>query len=161
MQTATIYTKKQEYYMRRILLTIIGLGIFLHAEFTTAGQPSGVVKDTKTSLQWQNDYSDNGGNIKEAKWTDAIDYCEALSLGGHDDWRLPNFNELYSIADRSKRNPAIDTTVFENAVSDHYWSSSTVVGGENGAWDVGFYFGVGNLSYKSHSLYVRCVRAGQ
>jgi EAL domain-containing protein (putative c-di-GMP-specific phosphodiesterase class I) len=96
-----------------------------------------------------------------AKWTDAIDYCEALSLGGHDDWRLPNFNELYSIADRSKRNPAIDTTVFENVVSDYYWSSSTVVGSENAAWSVHFDAGDDRLSDKSIRYYVRCVRAGQ
>ena len=144
--------------MRQILLIMIGLSVTLMADFSRDGD--GVVTDNTTGLQWQDDYSDNGDNIKEAKWTDAIDYCEALSLGGHDDWRLPNFNELYFIADRSKRDPAIDA-IFQNVVSDFYWSSSTVVGDEGSAWYVYFDGGRDGWDDKSNSFYIRCVRVGQ
>jgi len=59
-------------------------------------------------------------------WQESIDYCEDMSFAGHDDWRLPNFNELYSIGDRSKSNPAIKDA-FVNVSSSNYWSSTTRV----------------------------------
>jgi hypothetical protein len=159
MQTATTYTKKQEYYMRRILLTMIGLSVALLADFSR--DSDGVVTDSVTGLQWQDNYSDNGDNIKSAKWTDAIAYCEALSLGGDDDWRLPNFNELYYLADRSKRNPAIDPPFQHTTTSSGYWSATTIVGDEDYAWGVFFYYGDDGWVDKDDSLYVRCVRARQ
>ena len=139
--------------MRQILLITIGLSAFLYGDFTRDNATQ-VVTDSSTGLQWQDDV-----NITKT-WTQAIDYCEALTLGANSDWRLPNFNELYFIADRSKRNPAIDSA-FQNVVSDRYWSSSTVVGFEGHAWSVLFLNGNDNWYYKSHSYYVRCVRDGQ
>ena len=113
-----------------------------------------IVADNNTGLQWQDNVNTN------KNWTDAIAYCEALSLGGHTDWRLPNFNELYYIADRSKSNPAMNST-FQNVVSSLYWSSTTVVGYENNAWNVNFNNGNDNWNNKSNSNYVRCVRDGE
>ena len=143
--------------MKKILLGVSILLTLAQADFTRS---NGIVTDTRTGLQWQDDYSDNSGNVKSAKWMDAIAYCESLSLGGYDDWRLPNFNELYYIADRSKRNPAIDPT-FQNTRSDYYWSSTSFVGGEGYAWLVHFRHGYDNGYGKSYSFYVRCVRAGE
>ena len=147
--------------MKRTLLITIALSPWMWADAARyTRNDAGIVTDNKTGLQWQDDYSDNGDSIKSAKWTDAIAYCEELSLGGHDDWRLPNFNELYYLADRSRRNPAIDPT-FQNTRSDHYWSSTSVIGDEDGAWDVGFDGGGDGWDGKSGSYYVRCVRAGE
>ena len=143
--------------MKKILLIAIGLSALLLADFTRS---NGIVTDTKTGLQWQDDYSDNDGNIKLAKWTDAIAYCESLSLGGHDDWQLPNFNELYFLADRSRKNPAIDP-MFQYTRSYVYWSSTSLVGNEGGALLVHFGYGYDGWNYKSYSYYVRCVRAGE
>ena len=81
---------------------------------------NGIVTDIETELQWQDDYRDNGNRVKKAKWIDAINYCENLKLGGYNDWRLPNFNELFYLANRSKANPAIDS-VFKNTRSESYW----------------------------------------
>ena len=139
--------------MRQILLITIGLSAFLYGNFTRDNATQ-VVTDSTTGLQWQDNV-----NITKT-WTQAIDYCEALTLGGYSDWRLPNFNELYFIADRSKRNPAIDSA-FQNVVSDGYWSSSTVVGDEDSAWGVDFDNGDDDWDRKSNSYYVRCVRDGQ
>jgi len=144
--------------MRRIPLSMIALSAMAMADFSRSSE--GIVTDNTTKLQWQDDYSDNGGSVKGAKWEDAIDYCEALTLGGYDDWRLPNFNELYSITDHSKNYPAIDTT-FQAIVSRTYWSSTTVVGRESEAWGVYFDYGHGYWVRKSDSFYVRCVRDGQ
>ena len=140
--------------MQKILFIMIGLSISIWAGFTR-DDSTNIVTDRSTGLQWQDDI-----NVIKP-WMQAIDYCEVLTLGSHSDWRLPNFNELYFIADRTKRNPAIDTT-FQNVASADYWSSSTVVSDENSAWSVGFVNGDGQAYQdKTGSHYVRCVRAGQ
>lgn len=36
----------------------------------------------------------NGADIP---WPEAVDYCEALELAGHDDWRLPMLAELETL----------------------------------------------------------------
>ena len=101
---------------------------------------NGVVTDNATHLQWQDDYSDNGGNIKDANWSDAQTYCNALTLDGKTDWRLPSIEELMSITDKGRVNPAIDP-VFQNVTSDFYWSSTTDASGSSDAWVVYFYGG--------------------
>jgi len=142
--------------MRQILLIMLGLSVSVWADFTRDNS-SQIVTDNSTSLQWQDDT--NVSSVSTT-WTEALEHCESLSLGGYSDWRLPNFNELYYIADRSKRNPAIDDT-FQRVASNFYWSSTTVVGYENSTWIVSFYYGYDYWNYKSLSSYVRCVRDGQ
>jgi len=142
--------------MKQILLIMIGLSAYMHAEFTIENQPSGVVKDTSTQLVWQDDYSDNGGNIKSIAWTDAIDYCEGLSLAGGG-WRLPNKKELLSLVDYSKHNPSING-IFSHATSSRYWSSTTGAGYTDDAWIVYFKGGYTNYGLKTSTFNVRCVR---
>jgi len=139
--------------MKQILLIMIGLSLWVYADFTRDNTAQ-IVTDNATGLQWQDDV-----NVTKS-WTEAIDYCETLTLGNHTDWRLPNLNELFFIADRSKTNPAIDST-FKNVVPNWHWSSTTVVGKENFAWRVGFNYGDDDWDGKSNSHYVKCVRVGQ
>jgi formylglycine-generating enzyme required for sulfatase activity len=142
---------------------MIGLSAFGMAEETPRyTKTDGIVSDSKTALAWQDDYSDNGDNVKQATWSDALAYCDGLTLGGNDDWRLPNFNELYSIGDRSKTPPAIKDA-FENVSSSGYWSSTTTVGLGNTdyAWCVHFNNGNDYYDPKANNYYVRCIRDGQ
>jgi hypothetical protein len=78
-------------------------------------------------------------------------------------WRLPNVKELSSIADKSRSNPAIDTTAFPATPASWFWSASPDVGYSYNAWYV--YFGNGYVGYddgyRLNSYYVRLVRAGQ
>ena len=143
--------------MRAILLIMIGLSSLVYADFSRS--TAGVVTDSTTHLQWQDDYSDNGGNIKSATWTNAIDYCEELLLDDGD-WRLPNLNELTSLVDDTTSGPSI-SSVFLNTTSYYYWSSTTVAGYTSLAWIVYFYYGVQYNYSKAYSSSVRCVRAGQ
>ena len=147
--------------MRRIVLTILMMTLLLAAEGRFSRSDDGIVTDRQTGLQWQDDYSDNGGAVKSAKWIDAITYCENLSLGGYSDWRLPNIRELLSITDRSREDPAIDP-VFQSVASSYYWSSTTVADGTDFAWYVNFYRGYSFRYYDKNAIYyVRCVRGGQ
>ena len=143
--------------MRRILLTMITLSVVMMAGLSRSS--AGVVTDSTTGLQWQDDYSDNSGNIKSATWQQAIDYCEALTLDGGR-WRLPNIRELNSIVDLSHSDPAIDP-MFQHTAIYPYWSASTREHYHNYAEYVQFRSGSWYYSDKDHSHYVRCVRSGE
>ena len=147
--------------MKRILLIMIGLSSLSMAQTPRFTKVNGVVTDSTTTLEWQDEYSDNGGNIKSATWTDAIDYCEALSLNSKDDWRLPNKKELLSIVDYGTYNPAISFVFEKTVTNDDYWSSTTYASYTSHAWYVNFRNGDAYGYNKSNSYSVRCVRAGQ
>ena len=113
-----------------------------------------VVIDGKSSLIWQ-----DNGEVKTVKkdWQGARGHCQNLSFAGYSDWRLPDINELLSITDDTRYNPAIRSG-FENVVSDFYWSSSSGVNDSNYAWFVDFKSGHDHYNSKDYSNYVRCVR---
>ncbi len=120
-----------------------------------------IVTDSVTGLQWQDD-SEAASMV--GNWKAMIDYCEnTLMLGGHDDWRLPNQNELLSIVDYTTSDPAMDTSEsgFQNTDSLNYWSSSTSTNNTTSARHVYFSGGYSNDNDKTNDGYVRCVRDGQ
>ena len=142
--------------MKNILIVTFLLLSAVKADFVR-DDVSEVVNDTTTCLVWQDNLE---SKTITKTWTEAIDHCDGLSFAGFDDWRLPNRNELYSIGDRSRYNPAIKTA-FSNVVSDYYWSSTTDASNSSVAWGVYFRNGYGGWGGKSGDAYVRCVRAGQ
>lgn len=130
----------------------------------------------KTGLIWQDDYSDNGGNIKMSSWNNAISYCNNLDALGYDDWRLPNVNELVSITDIAKgtepktgggKERAI-STIFDHSLFSHltnspwFWSSTTNASSTAKAWGVCFLDGhISPHDKKETRRYVRCVRSAE
>jgi len=127
----------------------------------------GMVKDNVTGLIWENKTVD--GSIHDAgktyTWDDAqsvfIAQLNASNFGGHNDWRLPSREELRSIVDYSRYNPAINTGYFPNTQSNSYSSSSTDASYTSRAWLMSFYYGSDGSYAKSNSYYVRAVRGGQ
>ncbi len=115
----------------------------------------GTVSDTCTGLMWQK-YA--GGSMT---WKDSLSFCESLTLAGYSDWRLPTREELRSLVDYQKYNPAIDTSAFPDIFSSNYWSSTTYIDNTNDAWDVYFAYGDSYNYSKGSSRYVRAVRGGQ
>jgi len=116
----------------------------------------GTVTDASTGLMWQQ------VTVPEVmNWQNALSYCEGLSLGGHDDWRLPSVKELASLADMHRHFPAIHTGYFPDTVSSLYWSSTTTLSQTHTAWFVDFYDGTANNDGKPNSRHVRAVRGGQ
>ena len=80
-------------------------------------------------------------------------------------WRLPNRRELFSLADKGCKGPAIDTTAFPNTLLGPYWTSSPDVGLPAAAWYVDFNEGfIRSFGYgigRSERLPVRLVRSSQ
>ena len=115
----------------------------------------GTVTDIRTDLTWQQQVP---SSTKE--WKEALSYCESLSLAGYSDWRLPTREELRSIVDYEKFNPATDTKYFPST-SSRYWCSSPVAYDPEGAWSMDFDYGRDYYSTRSYNSYVRAVRGGQ
>ncbi len=141
--------------MKNTLFFLLLSSTLLLAEFTRDDVNS-TVTDNRSGLQWQDDLE----VLTFTTWQGAIDRCEALTLDGAGDWRLPNKNELYSIVDRSVFGPAINP-VFHNTASSIYWSSTTYRFDPADAWQIGFTNGLDVNAIKSGNGYVRCVRGGQ
>jgi hypothetical protein len=123
---------------------------------------NGTVTDLNTGLMWQQGDSQNVGF--GFTWQEAMDYCLALDLDGHTDWRLPTRHELVSLVDINSvwPNPYINTTYFPECHSIGYWTSSTYayVDDLERAWYVYFPNGGLDVEMKIGSWYVRCVRGG-
>jgi hypothetical protein len=97
---------------------------------------NGVLKDTKTGLQWTQ--NDNGNEID---WNDAKSYCESKAGG----WRLPSQDELAAIYDANvptpkvclvyrdhgeTKNASCKTSVLFHLTANEFWSG-TQDGAEN------------------------------
>lgn len=95
----------------------------------------GTVSDNVTGLMWQQSADTDGdGDIDAADkltYAEAGAYCDNLTLVNHDDWRLPNIKQLYSLIDFSGTDPSgyegtdtsglipfIDTDYFDFAYGD-------------------------------------------
>jgi hypothetical protein len=101
---------------------------------------NGTISDLATGLMWQT--ADDGIS---RNWEEALVYAEALEVGGHDDWRLPNAKELQSIVDYTRspqttNSPAIDPLFQTTEISDpdgnpgqypFFWTGTTHLDGAN------------------------------
>ncbi|MBF0565812.1 MAG: DUF1566 domain-containing protein [Nitrospirae bacterium] len=111
--------------------------------FTDNGDQT--MTDKLTGLVWTKDAgtttvgSCTGGYMA---WANALDYVACLNTANylsHNDWRLPNINELESLKNTEQSNPAawLGTQGYTNVQSDYYWSSSTYTANPSSAWYVG------------------------
>lgn len=137
--------------MKIVLLIMISFSL-AYSELVR-DDAQGVVFDPLTKLVWQDD-----GLGATVNWEGALQRCENLNLSGRTDWRLPNINELITIVDRSRNNPAIINGFAYTSPFQH-WSSTTDHILLNTAYTVSFYKGMKNSYDKSYfSFHVRCVR---
>lgn len=90
----------------------------------------GTITDNNTGLMWQQSCDMNGdGNINysdKMSQSEALAGAESSSLGGYDDWRLPNIKEQYSLILFSGVDPSgYEGSSTENLVpfiDDNYFS---------------------------------------
>ncbi len=126
----------------------------------------GTIIDLVTGLMWVKDPSQLPGGMFASPmyWYDAINACENLEFADWNDWRMPNINELMSIVDHSRYDPAWDTMFFAYPSDPWtpFWSSTTVAPWIDGAWCMYPYDGYKTSYGKPYDMcYVRPVRAGQ
>ena len=109
------------------------------------------ITDNATGLTWTQ--NDNGEALD---WDSALNYCESLSLGGSDEWRLPNIKDLHSLVDYS-RSP--DTT--DSAAIDPLFNMTQITN-EAGEPDYGFYWSSTTLiSYPSDVSWATYISFGR
>lgn len=138
--------------MKKVILILLLSMNILYANYIRDSEKE-IIIDTKTNLIWQDD---SNAKIIKKTWNESINYCESLTLGIYDDWRLPNFNELYSLTDIKKNNPAISSTF--NNINTYYWSSTTYAISIDLAWVINFTNASDSASAKVDLNFVRCVR---
>jgi hypothetical protein len=146
--------------LRWTALLVLAAGVWAFARRGHADAPpgrftfpnDGVVMDTQTGLVWQRVEPADGYS-----WSQAGSYCQSLDLGGTG-WRLPSMKELQTIVDIGREIPAIDPTVFPDATSAQYWTSSAQVSVPTYAWVVDFRIGAARTASSDQSNRVRCVR---
>ncbi len=124
------------------------------------------VTDNVTKLVWQlgipstypNCNTDEGAAFCTRQ--DATAYCDALSYGGHDDWRLPSLIELVSLFHTERDAQAgIDVGYFGDTDNFLFVSSSTQANAPSAVWKVNYRQRT-TYSYDVPYGRVRCVRGG-
>lgn len=119
--------------------------------FTVDGD---TVHDARTGLIWSRATLSGG----RRNWKDAQKAAAACTLGGFSDWRLPTVQELLSIVDYERPEPAIDP-VFECAHT-WYWTSTPLASSPSDyAWVVNFSFGNSYWGGRGNEGFVRAVRS--
>ena len=110
--------------------------------------PNACVQDLNTGRMWarytsaENAVMGTGGDGK-MPWTgflyDIFQYVAAANtalLGGHDDWRVPNRNELINLIDAELDPATPDTTAFPLWPNSGIWTSTTFKTNNALAWVV-------------------------
>ena len=123
----------------------------------------GCLTDNLTGLTWN-----QNGNLPNGRitWDQALAYTITLNGGagicGHNDWRLPNVNELATLTNANQANSATWLNAagqgFIGMQSGQYWSSTTYAGLTSSAWTVDMQVGVISYSNKGNIFYVIPVR---
>jgi len=144
-----------------------------------------VITDNLTGLMWAGDptLSTLCSSGTTTTWQGALDYVACLNTNNylsHNNWRLPNVNELESLV-HAGYNEVICTAPstycimnvawlntqgtgnpgFSNVQADYYWSSTTYAINTGRAWYVYMIDGFVGIGLKSTGYYVWPVRSGQ
>ena len=136
--------------------------------FTDNGDQT--VTDNLTGLIWTKDGNAPGPAAcqpaQKKTWQQALDYAACLNTNnylGHNDWRVPNKNELRSLVNYGQANSAVwlNNQKFTNVQTGWYWSSTIPASDMVSAWFVSM--DDGGLSYndKTDQYYAWPVRSGK
>ncbi len=114
-----------------------------------------MTRDNVTGLIWE--VKTNVSRVDIYTRRDAINVfitdINALNFGGFSDWRMPSRQELVSLVDIGRSDPAINLKWFPKTVSGGYWTAT--------GWRVAFSIGDTKRHPGSFTrYYVRAVRAG-
>ena len=120
------------------------------------GPVATAVLDRETGLIWDQT-PDHAGR----KWKDAVEFCYKRSNGNRKGWRLPTVEELVSLVDPSRKDPALPAghPIIGIAFPHHvFWTNTTAAGTTNRAWIVALSDGSLNHVPKTYEVNTFCVR---
>lgn len=152
--------------------------------FTDNGD--GTVTDNNTGLMWEKKSDDGGLHDKDNAyvwsgngaqetiwdWLDDVNAEGGAGFAGYNDWRIPNFKELQTLAHYGRVTPATPEAFNSNCVAGAtvltgsctagatYTSSTTWARSPSMAWGMRLQDGFSSLSDKTAGLRVRAVRGG-
>lgn len=78
-----------------------------------------IIVDSRNKLIWTKNH-----NGADTNWQDAVKYCEDLSLGGFNDWRLPSRLDLYATNDSDIAESDRIWKSFQSKEPCCYWTST-------------------------------------
>ena len=111
---------------------------------------NGTIYDMATGLTWQQ------GHQSSRDWSEATEYCDTLTLGGTNNWRVPNPKELISVADY--RDPyMIHSVAWFSGLGSFIWSAQTNESNTLEAWVMNNRAGGVYGWPKTSNASVRCV----
>ena len=110
------------------------------------------ITDLLTGLTWEKKGRDN--ETLSYSYTQAVDYCQDLSLGNQSEWRMPTRKEFSTIMNFGRVSPALDKDFFPYYTTGtepemYYWTSSEYCGDNNKVWKILLAFGLINKGAKS------------
>ena len=115
------------------------------------------VKDTTTGLIWE-----QSPDAIHDVWKESLARCLAKTVGGRKGWRAPTVEELKSLIDSERHDPALpEGHPFSNIKSEIYWSATPSPTDDIVAWQVSFFSGQAVTDQKSGTRRVWCVLSGQ
>jgi hypothetical protein len=71
---------------------------------------NGTVTDNLTGLVWEQQTAVNEQLVYA--YSDAVNYCENLTLGSRSDWRIPTRKEYSTVLNYGRLSPSLDVTYF-------------------------------------------------
>ncbi len=104
-----------------------------------------------TKVTWK-----NNDFLHSANHLDAVKYCNAITHGGYDDWRLPTIDELTNLADRGIANYFGPFNIIKP--DNYYWSNTPYARETNQYYTFGFDLGEDAVETNDKIKYVACVR---
>ena len=118
--------------------------------------PYGSIIDQRTNLEWLPIPSPDS-----ITWEQALQFCEQSTMGSHDDWRMPNSKELFSLTSQAHSSPSIDPIFGITSTNTMYWSSTTLSNQNDKAWYMDSRYGITTYAIKTQRLKVLAVRNAQ
>ncbi|MFO7861105.1 MAG: DUF1566 domain-containing protein [Desulfosalsimonas sp.] len=122
-----------------------------------------LVVDGATGLMWSRDAAPAEFPLN---WQETFAFLEELNsqgFEGHQDWRLPNRRELFSLIRHDRINPALPADhPFENVFPGYYWSATTSLYETRYAWALYLKDGAVGVGFKENpEFFTWPVRGGK